>query len=96
MDLNVAPDQPALVVNHIMKRFNVASDPWWRRLTGRIPDKGASSNGDAAPALKAKRGKTIVTAVDDVSFAVQRREIFGVLVLQPQIAQQEHLRGRTS
>ncbi len=79
MDLNVAPDQPALVVNHIMKRFNVASDPWWRRLTGRISEKGASSNGDAAPALKAKRGKTIVTAVDDVSFEVQRREIFGVL-----------------
>jgi len=82
-ELQISPDEPALVVSHVYKRFNVASDPWWRRL---LPARGAQ-NGAPEPenvngngkSLKARRGKELVTAVNDVSFTVQRRQIFGVL-----------------
>jgi ABC-2 type transport system ATP-binding protein len=73
--------QAALVVNNVVKRFNVASEPWWRRLRNSgadaHPNNGHSSNGNGA--LKARRGKEIVTAVDHVSFTVHPREIFGIL-----------------
>jgi len=83
--LDISPDEPALVVDHVYKRFNVATQPWWRRvLPARAAQNGANghSQGDANgqdTALKARRGKELVTAVQDVSFTVQRREIFGVL-----------------
>ena len=73
---------PALVVNDVVKRFHVASTPWWRQIlrAGKGDHKGdhngSASNGET---LKARRGKEITTAVDHVSFEVQRREIFGVL-----------------
>ena len=81
----ISPDEPALVVDHVFKRFNVASEPWWRRM---LPVRGARNsgpehaNGGASQnghAPKARRGKELVTAVSDVSFTVERREIFGVL-----------------
>ncbi|NLE51072.1 MAG: ABC transporter ATP-binding protein [Chloroflexi bacterium] len=88
-ELNISPDEPALVVDHVFKRFNVATEPWWRRvLPARTAQNGAAAqtNGNETPstngaekALKARRGKELVTAVNDVSFTVQRREIFGVL-----------------
>ena len=68
----ISADQPALIVNDVVKRFNVVSEPWWKRLARR----NSSSNGDE---MKARRGKEVVTAVDHVTFDVQRREIFGVL-----------------
>jgi ABC-2 type transport system ATP-binding protein len=80
MDASSTP-QPALIVDNVVKRFNVASDPWWKRLrarhqNGHHTDETSNGNGTA---IKAKRGKEIVTAVDHVSFTVQPREIFGVL-----------------
>ncbi len=75
VQLDVPPDQAALVVENVVKRFNVAPEPWWQRLTQRMFPREASS----PRPLKAQRGKTIITAVDHVSFSVQRREIFGVL-----------------
>lgn len=90
MENTISAEQPALIVEHIVKRFNVAGEPWWRRLTksnsssngnGHTPDPNASGHDQhehlAVP--KAKRGKEVITAVNDVSFTVQRREIFGVL-----------------
>lgn len=74
-------DQPAVIVDSVVKRFNVASEPLWRRLLGRS-HSGSNRNSSAdgpAESLKARRGKEIITAVDHVSFRVQRREIFGVL-----------------
>ncbi|HML24093.1 MAG TPA: ABC transporter ATP-binding protein [Aggregatilinea sp.] len=78
MSNQIAPSVPALVVNDVVKRFHVAATPWWRQLfrTGKNDSNGDATNGDA---LKARRGKQITTAVDHVSFEVQRREIFGVL-----------------
>ena len=73
--LDIPSDRPALVVENVVKRFNVASDPWWQRIAQRVFPREEV----APPALKAQRGKEIVTAVDHVSFSVQRREIFGVL-----------------
>jgi len=79
--LRIAPGEPALVVDRVYKRFNVASEPWWRRV---LP-LGRTQNGTEAPAngngraVRARRGKELVTAVNDVSFTVERREIFGVL-----------------
>jgi len=74
-----SPDLPALVVEDVVKRFNVAATPWWRRLRAANGANGrADANGHDAP-LKARRGKEVVTAVDHVSFEVQPREIFGVL-----------------
>ncbi len=69
----IPDDQDALVVANVVKRFNVAPRPWWQRLT-------RSTNGTSRAAeLRPKRGKEIVTAVDEVSFTVRRHEIFGVL-----------------
>ena len=73
--LDIPPDQPALVVENVVKRFNVASDPWWRRVAQRVFSREET---EPRP-LKAQRGKEIITAVDHVSFSVRRREIFGVL-----------------
>ena len=96
LEQTISADQPALIVEHVMKRFNVASESWWRRWI----KSDASSNGDSnetvetglagndqssngqptnGKLLKARRGKEIITAVNDVSFTVQPREIFGVL-----------------
>ncbi len=75
----------ALVVDNVVKRFNVASEPLWRRLTGlHAPVAADKTTGHAngtgnEQALKARRGREIITAVDHVTFEVQRREIFGVL-----------------
>jgi len=64
------------VVDNVVKRFNAASEPWWRR-------KKETTNGhgdkNGSQPLKARRGKELITAVDHVSFTVQPREIFGVL-----------------
>ncbi len=81
MENTISVEQPALIVEHIVKRFNVAGEPWWRRLTKSNSDENGNGNGNGqkADAPKAKRGKEIITAVNDVSFTVQRREIFGVL-----------------
>ncbi len=70
----ISEDQPALVVDNVVKRFNAVSEPWWRR-------KKDTTNGhnDHNQPLKARRGKELITAVDHVSFTVQPREIFGVL-----------------
>lgn len=80
-DLNmmINPNENALVVDDVVKRFNVAKAPWWQRM--RKPNNGHEDTNDAgtAPVLKARRGKEIVTAVDHVSFTVRRHEIFGVL-----------------
>lgn len=84
-ELNISPDEPALVVDHVYKRFNVATQPWWRRvLPARAAQNGANGHSQGGAngqdkAFKARRGKELVTAVQDVSFTVQRREIFGVL-----------------
>ncbi len=75
VQLEIPHDQPALVVENVVKRFNVAPEPWWQRLTQRMFQRPEQP----ARPLRAQRGKTIVTAVDRVSFTVQRREIFGVL-----------------
>ncbi len=72
----ISTNEPALNVVDVVKRFNVASDPWWRRLA-RARQTTTDSNGNTQ--LKARRGKEIVTAVDHVSFTVRHREIFGVL-----------------
>jgi len=72
----ISTNEPALDVIDVVKRFNVASDPWWRRLA-RARQTTTDSNGNTQ--LKARRGKEIVTAVDHVSFTVRHREIFGVL-----------------
>ena len=72
MGKTISDDQPALVVDNVVKRFNVASEPWWRR-------KKDTTNGDHSQPLKARRGKELITAVDHVSFTMQPREIFGVL-----------------
>ena len=86
----------ALVVDNVVKRFNVVSTPWWQRALRREHNAEAApsntnnghtnghTNGGAAAsghgtALKAKRGKEIVTAVDHVSFTVKPKEIFGIL-----------------
>ncbi len=75
VQLDVPSDQPALVVENVVKRFNVAAEPWWQRLARRV-----FPHEEVAPrTLKAQRGKEIITAVDHVSFSVKRREIFGVL-----------------
>lgn len=75
VQLDIPSDQPALVVENVVKRFNVAPEPWWQRLAQRM-----FAHEETAPrTLKARRGKEIITAVDHVSFSVQRREIFGVL-----------------
>lgn len=80
MNLNIAPDQPALVVDDVVKRFNVATEPWWRRWTGKGSAAAEpATNGNSTTVLKSRRGKELVTAVDHVSFEVQHREIFGVL-----------------
>lgn len=80
MNLSIDPDQSALVVDNIVKRFNVASEPWWRRVSARVKNDEPNGNGNGhAPQMKAKRGKEIVTAVDHVSFEVKPHEIFGVL-----------------
>jgi ABC-2 type transport system ATP-binding protein len=63
-------EQNAVTVDNVVKWFNNTSEPWWKRFK-------QGKNGQHE--LKAKRGKEIVTAVDHVSFTVQRREIFGVL-----------------
>jgi ABC-2 type transport system ATP-binding protein len=94
-ETTISPEQVALVVDNVVKRFNVASGPWWRRFTGKkmsnghvAGTNGHSTNGDStngdrtnedSPVVKARRGKEIITAVDHVTFDVQRREIFGVL-----------------
>ncbi|MBN2304167.1 MAG: ABC transporter ATP-binding protein [Anaerolineae bacterium] len=90
----IGTDTPALVVENIVKRFNVASEPWWRKLTRSKnetngtnglsrnvgQENGHNQNGGTNNGTpRAKRGKQIVTAVDHVSFEVERREIFGVL-----------------
>ncbi len=72
MNQSITADQPALVVNNVVKRFNTAPEPFWRRL--RLTR--SAGNGHV---VKARRGKEIVTAVDHVSFEVRRGEIFGVL-----------------
>lgn len=71
---------PALVVDNVVKRFNAASEPWWRRWSHKQAESanGHGNQGSLHP-LKARRGKEIITAVDHVSFRVERREIFGVL-----------------
>ncbi len=71
-------DQDALVVQDVVKRFNVASQPWWRQWFGHTTNGQEPANGEPKP-LKARRGKELITAVDHVSFTVRRREIFGVL-----------------
>ncbi len=84
METYRSEQQVALVVDNVVKRFNVASTPWWRRVT-RARKNGTASPGDGGAdtqkgePLKARRGKELITAVDHVSFSVQRREIFGVL-----------------
>src|SRR5690606_1877168 len=58
---------PAVSVRRAVKTFGVEEKngrPWWRRLTGQ------DSKGN---------DKRVVRAVDDVSFEVRRREIFGIL-----------------
>jgi len=69
----MSTEQKALVVQNVVKRFNAAQEPWWRRIAGW---KNGQTNGHE---VKARRGKELVTAVDHVSFDVARREIFGVL-----------------
>jgi ABC-2 type transport system ATP-binding protein len=76
MGKSISESQPALVVDNVVKRFNVASEPWWRRRTGSRQEE---TNGNGSQPLKARRGKELITAVDHVSFSVQPREIFGVL-----------------
>ncbi len=85
LEQTISADQPALIVDHVMKRFNVASEPWWQRwmkssasANGTNRSNGSSENGTHHPP-KARRGKEVITAVNDVSFTVQRHEIFGVL-----------------
>lgn len=76
----LATTGPALVVEDVVKRFNVAGTPWWRQVLRREQsdqDTRNGANGNGHP--KARRGKEVTTAVDHVSFEVQRREIFGVL-----------------
>ncbi len=76
MEKGISTQEPALIVENVVKRFNAAGEPWWRRWIGRQQ----ASNGHDAPAQpKARRGKEVITAVDHVSFTVYRREIFGVL-----------------
>ncbi|HEX3052296.1 MAG TPA: ABC transporter ATP-binding protein [Aggregatilineaceae bacterium] len=65
----MSTEQKAFVVQNVVKRFNAAQEPWWRRIAGQ-------KNGHD---VKARRGKELITAVDHVSFDVARREIFGVL-----------------
>jgi ABC-2 type transport system ATP-binding protein len=81
MEKHLSSGQPAVVVDNVVKRFNVASQPLWRRLVGRHhPESNGHGSADGSTvSLKARRGKEIVTAVDHVSFRVLRREIFGVL-----------------
>ena len=76
MGKTISDDQPALAVDNVVKRFNVASEPWWRRK--KTTTNGHSDTNGSQP-LKARRGKEVVTAVDHVSFTVQPHEIFGVL-----------------
>jgi ABC-2 type transport system ATP-binding protein len=88
LEQTISAEQPALIVDHVMKRFNVAAEPWWRRWMqshastngahNGETDNGHSANGHHQP-LKARRGKEIITAVNDVSFTVRCHEIFGVL-----------------
>jgi ABC-2 type transport system ATP-binding protein len=80
MGKTISENQTALVVDNVVKRFNVASEPWWRRRRGKqvqSGEDGSSAHGNHP--LKARRGKELITAVDHVSFTVQPREIFGVL-----------------
>ena len=86
MESSISAQQPALTVENVVKRFNVAAEPWWRRFVGArssaAHNGAAGQTNGAAPArepLKARRGKELITAVDHVSFTVQRREICGVL-----------------
>ena len=84
METHRSEQQAALVVDNVVKRFNVASTPWWRRVVGARKNSTSSQNDNGADpqkgeTLKARRGKELITAVDHVSFTVQRREIFGVL-----------------
>ncbi len=99
METQIAPDQTALIVEDVVKRFNAAAEPWWRRWIGRTTTtendhdnadghnrgsadhsaQGSQGNGHTAAPVKARRGKELITAVDHVSFTVERREIFGVL-----------------
>lgn len=76
LETNFSANDPALKVSGVVKRFNVARDPWWRRLAG---NRKPATNGEIDQPLKARRGKEIVVAVDHVTFEVHRNEIFGVL-----------------
>jgi len=80
METQRSEQQAALIVDDVVKRFNVASESWWRRVVGTRKNGAghADGSGEHEP-LKAKRGKELITAVEHVSFSVQRREIFGVL-----------------
>lgn len=74
MEPFVSTEENALVVDNVVKRFNAtSSEPWWRRMKNRQSEDGQHKS------LKARRGKELVTAVDQVSFTVKRQEIFGVL-----------------
>jgi ABC-2 type transport system ATP-binding protein len=79
MGKTISDDQPALAVDNVVKRFNVASEPWWRRKKQPASDANGHHDTNGSQPLKARRGKEVITAVDHVSFTVQPREIFGVL-----------------
>ncbi|MBN1679220.1 MAG: ABC transporter ATP-binding protein [Anaerolineae bacterium] len=68
--------QVAVLVDDVVKQFNVAAVPVWRKLIRRSHQ--AAENGNSTE-LKARRGKEVITAVDHVTFNVQQNEIFGVL-----------------
>lgn len=86
METVFSPEHKAVVVENVVKRFNAASTPWWKRLVGHRSNgideaaNGAEMGKDSAqPAPKTRRGKELITAVDHVSFEVEHKEIFGVL-----------------
>lgn len=64
----LASETTALIVDDVTKAFNAEKPPFWKKWFG----KGET----VTPAESKKR---VVTAVDHVSFTIQRGEIFGVL-----------------
>ena len=75
LEKNIIDPDNALIVDTITKYFHLPQPPFWRRLLGEktiMPELGE------LPEIK-KGDKKPVVAVDHISFAIKRGEIFGVL-----------------
>jgi len=77
-DLADLDTHPALVIDHLSKRFvKTGGRSLWRDLFAWLRRHAKGESGSATADHKSER--RIVRAIDDVSLSVRRREIYGVL-----------------